>query len=485
MVITIGKKTKLKENGILFCGKNSETVTGSCIYIKFEDKHILLECGLHQSSSNSFLDSYRVNSEKFPFKPCELNYVFINHAHIDHEGLLPRLVKEGFKGKIILTEATARITDLLLKNCSFILADEARVLSKRYNREYSPIYTLDDVEHTLDFFSIYDEYDTIFKLDDTVSFQWLRNSHCIGATQLQLILNGKCGQRKILYTSDIGSLNTKNHYVDNTEIPNFFNDVTIMESTYGNPKRINKKTRDFDVEHLRVAINTVLERGGSAILPAFSFARSQELLTVLYELYGNDKTFDTPIIVDSMLTCDVTDSYNEILSKDSLKLWNKVYNWENIKYIREKVESQSCVLDNAPKIVISSSGFCTNGRVLSYLDKYLRDKNSMVIFSGFVGDNDSYLSYRIKNYKDHKTININKKPVPNRADAICLSTFSSHANFDDLVIYGSNLRTNKLILVHGEIDAKENLKKKLKETISKNDKTYKVVCSEKDMVIDL
>ena len=481
----MAKKSKLKDNGILFCGKNSETVTGSCIYIKFEDKQILLECGLHQSSSNSYLDSYRANTEKFPFKPCEIDYVFVNHAHIDHEGLLPRLIKEGFKGKIILTEATARISDLLMRNCSFILADEARVLSKRYNRDYSPIYTLDDVERTLDFFSIYDEYDTVFKLDDTVSFQWLKNSHCVGATQLQLILTGKNGQKKILYTSDIGSLNSKNHYMDNTEIPDFFNDLTIMESTYGNPKRINKKTREFDVEHLRVAIETVLERNGTVVLPAFSFSRSQELLTILYELYGNDASFTTPVVVDSMLTCDITDAYNEILDKESFKLWNKVYNWKNIKYVREKVDSQMCVLDSTPKIVISSSGFCTNGRVLAYLDKYLRDTNSMIIFSGFVGDNDSYLSYRIKNYKDHKTININKKPVPNRADAICLSTLSSHANFDDLVTYGSNLRTNKLVLVHGDTDAKNNLKNKLKEAISKNDNTYKVVCSERGMVIDL
>lgn len=481
----MGKKAKLKDNGILFCGKNSETVTGSMIYIRYEGKHILLECGLHQSSSNSYLDSYRVNTKKFPFKPDEIDYVFVNHVHIDHIGLIPRLVKEGFRGKIILTEPTARIGDLLLKNCSYILEDEARVLSKRYGRLYSPIYTLDDVEYSLDLFSIYDDYNKIYKLDDVVSFQWLKNSHCVGATQLQLILNGKNEKKKILYSSDLGALESKNHYVKNTEIPVSYNDVVIMESTYGNPKRVNKKTRDFDVEHLRVAIETVLERKGSVILPAFSFARSQELLTVLYELFGEDKNFTTPIVVDSILTCDVTDTYNDILDKESLKLWKKVYNWKNVRYIKEKVESQFCVADTTPKIVISSSGFCLNGRVLSYLSKYLRDVNSMVIFSGYIGDNDSYLSFRIKNYKEYKTININKEPVPNKADAICLSTFSSHANFEDLVTYGSNLKTNKLILVHGDADAKENLKKKLKEAISQNNSTYKVVSAEKDMTISL
>lgn len=478
-------KKKIKDNGILFCGMNATEVTGSCIYIKFNGKQILLECGLHQSSSNSYLDSYKVNSKKFPFKPSEIDYVFINHIHIDHCGLLPRLVKEGFHGKIISTSASMKIGKLLLENCAFILEDEARILSKRYSRDYSPIYSLDNVYQTMELFCAYDECQVLYRMDDTVSFQWLPNSHCIGAVQLQLVLNDGVNKKKILYTSDIGAMVSNNHYVQNTVVPDFFNDITIMESTYGNPAKINKKTRKFDVEHLRVAINTTLERNGTVVLPAFSFARSQELLTILYELYGNDKNFDYAVVVDSLLSCDITDIYSEVLDDKSLKLWEKVRSWDNLRLIRDKEESKYCIANGSPKIIISSSGFCTNGRILGYLERYLRDRNSMIIFSGYVGNNDSYLSYRIKNYKDHKTININKKPVPNRADAICMSTFSSHAGLDDLITYGSNLNTNKLILVHGDIDAKENLKRELKESISKHDKTYKVVCAEKDMVIDL
>lgn len=291
--------------------------------------------------------------------------------------------------------------------------------------------------------------------------------------------------KKILYTSDIGALNTKNHYVENTEIPATFSDISIMESTYGLNTRTIKKTREFDVEHLRVAIETVLERQGSIILPAFSFSRSQELLTTLYLLFGENEDFQTDIVVDSMLTCDICQAYEDILDSDFHELWAKVYNWKNVKYVREKVESKAWVNDSIPKIVISSSGFCTNGRILSYLDKYLRDVNSMICFSGFVGTDDSYLSYRIKNGKAHKTININKVPVPNRADCITMSTFSSHANFDDLLKFGSNLNTNQLILVHGSTEAKNCLKEHLREEISKNDKCYKVKCSEKDMIIPL
>lgn len=451
--------------------------------IKFGNKQILLECGLYQD--NSYLEAYKVNSEKFKFDPHDIDYVFVGHCHIDHIGLLPRLVKEGFHGKIILTYATSVMAKYLLLNCAFIIADEARVLSKRYDRTYESLYTEDDVRSTLKLFEVYDTYDNLYPLDDVITFQWLKNSHCIGAAQLQLILNDGIKRKKILYTSDIGALETKNHYVENTEIPQLYNDIVIMESTYGVNTRTSKKTREFDVEHLRVAIDTVLERQGSLILPAFSFSRSQELLTTLYLLFGEDESFTTPIVVDSMLTCDICDAYGNVLSNDDYELWNKVYNWKNVKYIKEKTDSQTCVLDNAPKIVISSSGFCTNGRILSYLIQYLKDINSMICFSGFVGDNESYLSYRIKNGKTHKTININKKPVPNRADCITMSTFSSHANYNDLMKYGGNLNTNLLVLVHGSIEAKNCLKEHLKEEISNNDKTYKVKCSEKGMIIPL
>lgn len=477
------KKAKLKSDGILFCGNNSVDVTGSCTYISFGGKHILLECGLYQD--NSYLQAYKVNSEKFKFDPKEIDYVFLEHCHVDHCALLPRLIKEGFAGKIIMTDITSIVVKPLLLNCAFILADEARVLSKRYDREYPPLYDEGDVYKTFERFASYPEYNYIYQLDDVVSFQWLKNSHCVGAAQLQLILNDGIKQKKILYTSDIGALQSKNHYVENTEIPTGFSDITIMESTYGLNTRLSKKTREFDVEHLRVAIDTILERQGSLILPAFSFSRSQELLTTLYLLFGNDESFTTPVVVDSMLTCDICDAYNEILNGDNAELWNKVYNWQNVKFVREKADSQSVVVDPTPKIVISSSGFCTNGRIISYLNQYLRDINSMICFSGYTGDNDSYLSYRIKNGKSNKTININKQPVPNRADCITMQSYSSHANFNDLLEFGSSLRTNQLVLVHGSEEAKNCLKEHLRQAISKKDNTYKVSCAQKDMIIPL
>lgn len=478
-------KKNFKNDGIYFTGESATDVTGSQYLVRFGNYQCLLECGLHQSKTNSYLDSYKINSAKFKFKPSEIDYVFIAHSHIDHCGLLPRLVKEGFSGKIIATMNTAAVMKPLLLNSCYIVADEARVLSKRYNREYKPLYEESDVYNTLSMIQVFDEYNKVFKLNDTISFQWLKNSHCIGAAQLQLILSDERKTKKILYTSDIGSLNTKNHYLENTEIPNMFNDIVIMESTYGSATRINKKTRDFDIEHLRVAIETVLERNGSVLPPCFSFSRTQELLTTLYDIFGNNDNFKTQVVVDSKLSCELCDLYGRILTKENLDYWNKVYNWNNVKFITEKLDSQACLSDNTPKIIISSSGFCTNGRIVNYLQKYLNDVNSMIIFSGYTGDNPSYLSYRIKNYRDHKIININKVPIANKADCITLSTFSSHAGHNDLIKYGSSLLTNKLVLVHGSEESKYCLAEKLRTAISKNDKTYRVQPATKDMVIHL
>jgi len=439
--------------------------------------------GMYQS--NNILESYKINSKKFKFNPKDIDYCFTCHSHIDHVGLLPRLVKEGFKGKIISSYDMASFFETMGKNSAYIIDSDARFLTKKFKRDYNAIFDEDDIYRMLDFVYEYNDYDTVYKLDDVVSFKWIKNSHCVGAKQLQLLLNKNSEKISILYTSDIGSYNTKNHYVDNTEISKDFNKYTIMESTYGEKTRINKKTREFDIEHLRVAIETVFERSGKVLLPAFSFSRTQELLTVLYELFHDKEDFKYDIVVDSLLSCDICDLYSKVLTGDNLKLWNKVYNWENVKFVKNKEISTSIVKDKSPKIVISSSGFCTNGRVVSYLQEYLKDEKNMIIFSGYIGGDSSYLSYRIKNFKDNKTLNINGKPIKNKADCITLSTFSSHASHDELVEIGSELNTEKIILVHGSTDAKNQLKKDIQDSIFKKDKTTKVIASVQDMVIHL
>ena len=169
-----------------------------------------------------------------------------------------------------------------------------------------------------------------------------------------------------------------------------------------------------------------------------------------------------------------------------MELWNKVKNWKNVKFITDKEESLACVKAHTPKVVISSSGFCLSGRILSYLHEYLADENSMICFSGYSGDNNSYLSYRIQHYKENKIIKISGDPVENKANCMNLHTMSSHASHNDLVEIGSNLNiSNKLVLVHGSAESKNCLKEKLQEAISKKNKSFKVVAATKDMYLKL
>lgn len=476
-------KKKIKRDCILFCGHSSEDVTGSQYLIQFANTKILLECGLYQSSSNSYLDSYRINSEKFKFKPSEIDYLFVAHAHIDHTGLIPRLVREGFHGKIIATRNTALVMKSLLMNSCYIVNEEAKILSKRFGRNYEPIYEIEDVKKTLSLVQVYDEFDTIYELNENVKFEWLKNSHCVGAAQLRLTLKSETKTKHVLYTSDIGELSPQNSYVFPTEIPDTYNDVVLMESTYGANGRSKRASRDFDLSHIKATVDTTLERGGSVLFPCFSFSRTQEVLTSLFQIYG--KQFAYNIIVDSMLSCEISKLYKSLLTGKDLEKWEEVYNWPNVRFVSDKEISRTILADNSPKIIISSSGFCTNGRIVGYLKKYLRDHNSSIVFSGFTGDNQSYLSYRIKNYRDQKYISINKEKVPNRADCVTLSSFSSHANQDDLIKYGSSLKTEKLILVHGSKESKECLSEKLKDAICKNDKSYRVLSASKGMVVYL
>lgn len=478
-------KKKKSPDCIEFLGEASHSVTGSMILIQFEGHKYLLECGLYQSSKNDYLDAYRVNSRKFDFDPAQIEYVWIGHPHIDHCGLLPRLVREGFSGTILTTEETAQIMKPLLLNSSYLVKEEARILSKRFGRDYAPIYSEEDVHHALSLIQVYSEYDQIYCLDDTVRFQWLENSHCLGAAQIQIILSGKMKEKKILYTSDLGPIHSNNHFVRETEIPDFFNDVVIMESTYGSPSRSNRNSRKQDLVMLDQAIQKTIHNHGSLVLPAFSFARTQELLASLYELYGHDPDFHTDIVVDSMLSVDLCRLYQNLLINEDYLLWKEIMSWKRLKLIHEKEDSISNLAKNTSQIVISSSGFCTNGRIVDYLVKHLRDENSTICFSGYLGDNPSYLAYRIANADQKQYLVIYHHRVPLKANCIAMSSFSSHAPTQDLVQYASSMKANQIVLVHGESGVKKELADLIRQACSKQNKTTKVVPSTKGMTMEL
>jgi metallo-beta-lactamase family protein len=372
------KETKIK---ITFCGNNSTQVTGSCILIETEYSNILLECGMTQSANS--LEDYKINAKPFPFKAKNIDYLFLNHCHADHIGLSPKLVADGFEGKIITTPITAKLMKPMLLDSAGIIARDAENISRKRGKEIYPFYNEDDVDKTLNMTYEYG-YGEIFELDTNVSFRFLHNSHIIGAAQLELFLKTSTGKiEKIFYTSDLGGFKLKNHYVDSNNICSK-SSIVISESTYGERCKDYKPDRDKDLEKIKTVVNQVcIGDKGRILIPVFSLARSQQMLTDLYLLYGDDKDFNIPIVVDSPLIWELVKVYKEVLDGENLTLFENVCNWKNVRFIKDYNESKLSVLDKTPKIVLSSSGFLVKGRSVNYLKQFISNVKDHILSVGY------------------------------------------------------------------------------------------------------
>lgn len=478
---------KLTSDGIYCLGQASGgQVTGSCYLVKFGQSRVLLECGLYQSATNSYIDAYKINSRPFEFKPKSIDAVVIGHPHIDHTGLLPRLVAEGYSSPIYATSKCIAIMRPLLLNSQAILENEARLLSKKYRRDYKPLYTIADVKKTIKLLTPCDiAYNESLNIAPGITLGIDSNSHTVGSVQIRLYLRDELRTKKILYTSDIGAIKTENHFVDKFKPIEGYFDVVIGESTYGCQTDSHRK-RKTDLELMRTTIDETLDKGGTVLMSAFSFQRTQELLYSLWVLYGSDRNFNTAIIIDSRLSVEICKLYSRLLDGDDLDLWQQIMSWENLRLVSEKSESDMYIADKStPKIVISASGFMTAGRSVAWCRELLGDKRNAIILSGYTGSSREFLSYRLKNAKPHDIVKINGSPVKCEASIRTLLTFSSHMPHRDLVGYygGRYFDCEKLILCHGSDEAKSALKVDVEKEKEKNNKTYKILLGNIGMLV--
>lgn len=476
--------TKRTKNGVLLVGKAAETVTGSHMLVNYNEHQLLLECGLYQSSN--IMEAYRINTAPLPYNPKDLMAILVQHAHVDHSGLIPRLYKLGCRARIIMSRSCAFIVKLLWDNSAYLLNKEACRLSKQTGRVYEPVYTKEDVDLAWSFVDFYDDYDTIYTLDKDVKFQWLRNGHCLGARQVQLILGTNGDTKKIFYTSDIGALKPDNHFVTETEIPDFYNHITIMESTHGDPKSATNRKREKELKIIKGIIETTVnERHGTVVMPVFAFAKLQELMVTLYEMFHDDPTWKTKIYVDTMLGVDVAKEYLKLLEGEDLELWKKVMAWDKLKLVREYEDSEALLRDDHSKIVLSASGFGSNGRVVNHLKKVVKDDKNAIIVTGYPGSDNTYLTRRLLAEKNSNKINIEGITYPYRASIHVMKTFSSHIDYKELVRYAGSVRTDKLVLVHGDMENKMKLAPAVIEERSKNNVNTNLIIGKQGMFIEL
>jgi len=473
---------KKKNNGkikISFCGNNSTNVTGSMILIETENKNILLECGITQSQN--MLEDYKNNSSKFPFKAKNIDYLFINHVHADHSCLTPKLIHDGFEGKIIATHLTARLMKPMLNDSCKIVTKDCEYLLKKRGKDLEPFYIQEDVDKALNLTYEYD-YSEIYELDEYISFRFLKNSHIIGAAQLELFIKSNSGHvNKILYTSDLGGNKIKNYYTEENELCSKAS-VVISECTYGSTDKNKSSDRNKDLEKIKTVVNQVcLEAKGRILIPVFSLARSQQILTDLYMLFSEDKDFKIPIVVDSPLIWEITQVYKNELQGEQKELFEKVFNWSNVRFIKDYNESEVCSIDKSPKLVLSSSGFLQKGRSVQYLKQFIKNKSDHVITVGYAPEGS--IAYKIKH--NQKYITIDGESFKNKCGITVLNSYSSHISQIELLNYLKSINADKYYLVHGDKFSKEEFKKLLEEELQKMCKTSRVISTNKDTVCNL
>jgi len=465
-------KDKIK---IFFVGEAANDVTGSSIWIQTPDRQILLECGLFQSCGST-LETYKVNNKHFEFKPKNIDYLFCLHNHSDHIALSPRLYAKGCTAPMIMPQGSYEIVEILLRDSANIMRADAEELSLKFKRDYAPIYTDSDVNMCLQHYTEYPIGD-IVQLDEYVKFRFVPSGHILNSAQIELWIT--CGNltKKIVYTSDLGNVHIKKYYA-NTFEPIKRADILIGETTYARqPKIADAKMREKDLEKLESVIRqTCCEDRARILIPVFANDRAQNILTYLYDIFGNDEAFDIPVLIDSPMAIRCCKAYSRMLDGEDAKKWETVLQWKNIHLVEDSVESKEWRDANIPVVVLASSGMIVKGRSTGWACSMLPKVKDRIVFCGFSAEGS--IGAIIKEGKQ-KTITISGKKCANKCQVTNLMSFSSHAQRDTLLDYYSSVQCEKIILVHGEMSGKLDFAKELQEKIFNNDNTGKVVVAQR------
>lgn len=471
-------KSKIQIN---FVGESANDVTGSCVHIQTPHRQILLECGSFQSCGST-LENYKINNKHFEFKSKEIDYVFLMHNHIDHIGLTPKLYKNGSIAQIVAPSGTKPIAEILLRDSAHIMDTDALELSEKFKRDYSPIYTESDVDRCLNNYTEY-PIGEIIQLDEYIKFRFIPSGHILNSAQLELWITEGNVTKKIGYTSDLGNVHIKKYYTNTFKTISKC-DVLIGETTYAREERIaNKKMRSKDLEKLEVAIRqTCVEEGARVLIPVFANDRCQNMLTYIYDIFGDDNEFDIPVLVDSPMATRVCKAYGDLLEGEDAKKWSQVLAWKNIHFVEDAAESRGWRECNQPVVVLASSGMMVRGRSTGWAHSMLPRVNDRIVFCGFAAQ-DSLASI-IKEGKQ-KTITISGHRVKNKCQVTDLHSFTSHMQRDSLLKTYGETECEKIILVHGAMDGKISFAKDLQEEISKNNNTSKVVIANKGYKLSL
>lgn len=483
MFVTLSKKKDKVTLEVI--GGNAESVTGSCTKIQTSNHVYLFELGMIQDGHTP-LENYKLNSKLLQkIKPQEIDYIIIGHNHLDHIGLIPALYARGkCNAKIIVPKKSTCILKEMWLDAAYINQRDVEIINLK-DKNYEAFYNEDIVMRTLNYVQEI-QSDEIVKISEELSVRYRNAGHILLSKQAEVYINGGSHTRKILFTSDLGNLATQESrvFVENFEpIPTA--NIVIGECTYSqrSRKEITKKTLEFDMQKIKSAIEQYcIDNKRRVLIPTFSLDRMPYMLWILYSLFGKDEKFNIPIIVDSPLSNRLLDCYSSILEDEAKEKFDEMMSWKNIKRIITPEDSKAAIADKGAKVVLSSSGMLTAGRSIKWTQSILPCENDLIMFIGYAGEDT--LAYKIKHEKEQKTININGKPIKNKAQILDLQSFSSHMQRKDLINYYKGINCDKVYLVHSDknkLEFKQDLEKAINDCL----KSTRVVAVNKGTKISI
>jgi len=446
---------------IKFAGA-AKTVTGSKHLIQlWDNKQVLLDCGMYQGLGK---DTFELNNTA-AINPTEVNALLLSHAHIDHSGLIPKFVKDGFEGPIYCTKATYALCEIMLRDSAFIQEFDVRFSNKRNKRSekdaFEPLYVQRDVEIALEQFVVVEENVTT-SIIDGVKATFIPNGHILGSAAIYLDIDEISEKNTVLFTGDIGRFKTS--LIKDPEIPPLA-DIIICESTYGD--RLHDTSSDAEQEILNAILHTVKEKKGKLIIPAFSLGRTQEIVFALNKLDLHGLLPDVKIYVDSPLAVDatvITKQFSYLLNSEIQRFSDSrpdPFGFAKLTYVRKKELSQRINSSDEPCIIISAAGMADAGRVKHHIFHGIENPRNTILFVGYAEPNS--LGGKLQRGEKEVTIFGESKRV--EAEIKMVASLSAHGDYNEMLEYLKNQdpkKVKKIFLVHGEDKVIQSFAKRLR-----------------------
>lgn len=426
----------------------TETVTGSKYLIETNQTKLLVDCGLFQGYKELRLRNWA----PLAINPAGLDYVLLTHAHIDHSGYIPALVKNGFRGKIFCTEATRDLCRILLPDSGHLFEEEARYANRHdYSKHHPalPLYTRKEAEESLDYFHVVSEEKEV-QIGQDLSATFYYAGHILGASFIRL----QDKKTRILFSGDLGRPSEPIMFPPKAP-PEA--DFLVIESTYGN--RLHDSADPMI--KLKDTINRTIKRGGSVVIPSFAVGRTQSMLYYIHQLKSQKEIPDIPVYVDSPMATNATKIFSKHASLNRLSPREIKAICATAHYVNSVEESIALDHQKMPVILISASGMATGGRVLHHIRHFAPDHRNTILFSGYQvpgtrGD---------RMIRGENEVKMFGQMVEIRAEISALENISAHADYNEMLQWLSYLSSppQKVFLTHGSLESAQALKAKIEQ----------------------